>query len=629
MKSVFKKRDSDKSPSTPPARPGIISEPSVFKIGAAGDYGDEPKKKRSFMSRLFRKQKEEYKNNVEVALDLQMKDDSEVKEDEEVVDFLGMKVDEKIPEVKSAHGLLEEKKHHHHFKLPSFLTPHHHHHKKEEEKRISKEEEEASRVIARAFKQRKDLKEGRTLRLKLKEEQMNKTGDEGKQDETATEKEKEGVKVKKVEESKSWTKKLIPKIPVPHLFGHRSHAHLDIHDNPKLRSCISMIRLNEQLFWMTLASLLGNFLVAFFRLIFTGRGVSILEFSAALIFFVIISHRLLAYISGGILRYILRGDLISAGRWDIHFGWVSYRGFMDRNQLVLHNVIWLNPPSYNKTPFFLHIKEIVVSFSLLDIISFARFFKALRLEMVMVDGVELFIERSATSLNLWGAIGDDGDNRGFLKKTIQGVFSAFLDNIKSRLNPANLAKMFDFHKRVKEAEQVEFDFPTIELYRFLLFDMILHPLDLLSSKHVKTSSLSDILTPYMFIPHDEMLGKVVTPDGEKKKEPLRGDLFALKFGDAFTSGMLKDNYDNIAILLADSAANQSKHAITHIFHGLKLRKGKETGTNGEVGEEEEESAGAIVETPPSKTTFSSGMARLGSLGGQPKDKSNLVGKYPH
>ena len=53
-------------------------------------------------------------------------------------------------------------------------------------------------------------------------------------------------------------------------------------------------------------------------------------------------------------------------------GWISYRGFLDVNQLVLHNVMWRNPPAFADTPFLLRIRQLQVSFHPLHLISFRR-----------------------------------------------------------------------------------------------------------------------------------------------------------------------------------------------------------------------------------------------------------------
>ena len=78
------------------------------------------------------------------------------------------------------------------------------------------------------------------------------------------------------------------------------------------------------------------------------------------LFFSVISHRVLGVLSCILLRFWLRNyQWANDGRFDIHCAWASWRGFLDKNQVVFHDVIWHNPPEFVNTPFLYHAKVMI------------------------------------------------------------------------------------------------------------------------------------------------------------------------------------------------------------------------------------------------------------------------------
>lgn len=110
------------------------------------------------------------------------------------------------------------------------------------------------------------------------------------------------------------------------------------------------------------------------------------------------SHRVLGYIAGlGLrlfLRWLFKVPLTQTGVFDIHFSWISWRGFLDKNEVVIRHGIFRNPPSFNKTPFLLYVKEITVSFDLFEFIKLCAYGKEIVFDMVLLDNVEIFFERT-------------------------------------------------------------------------------------------------------------------------------------------------------------------------------------------------------------------------------------------
>lgn len=164
--------------------------------------------------------------------------------------------------------------------------------------------------------------------------------------------------------------------------------------------------------------------------------------------FFLISHRVIGYLLGLILRVILRKSFQAAsdGKFEIYIGWVSYRGLLDRNQLVISNLMWLNPPEFKKSPFLLRCSEISVSFNFWDMINTVRFVKAIKFEEIIIDSLEVYFERVTTSttensLNVWAAIGvkDKDAEKSMLRGVIMGIWQAIINRMKK-----NITKPFSF-----------------------------------------------------------------------------------------------------------------------------------------------------------------------------------------
>lgn len=134
-----------------------------------------------------------------------------------------------------------------------------------------------------------------------------------------------------------------------------------------------------------------------------------------LLILLLFSHRLIAYSVCFLIRQVLRSLLCAwyEGAFDFDIGWISYRGFFDRNEIVISNIIFRNPPQYSKTPFLLHIKEISVAVDFGSIYGLSVRGDPLVMDHVIVNGLDLQIERvgsefevfDAASLNILAAFG--------------------------------------------------------------------------------------------------------------------------------------------------------------------------------------------------------------------------------
>ncbi len=81
-------------------------------------------------------------------------------------------------------------------------------------------------------------------------------------------------------------------------------------------------------------------------------------------------HRIFGFIAGSILREILGTNKTPGnGKFNIHFDYIAFRLGLDCNQIVIANVKWLNTDVFKHTPYFLNIKEIVVSFDIMSVLN--------------------------------------------------------------------------------------------------------------------------------------------------------------------------------------------------------------------------------------------------------------------
>ena len=143
-------------------------------------------------------------------------------------------------------------------------------------------------------------------------------------------------------------------------------------------------------------------LVRLFQYVVLGHSVNILGLTTMQVLlyalaFAVIAHRLIAYIAGLIIRIVLRNQMSYNGKYDIHIGWISYRGILDRCEVVIHNLVWRNPSEhFHRSPYILHVKEVSVSIRTADLIAMLRdpYNGVIKVHQVLIDTVEVFIEKS-------------------------------------------------------------------------------------------------------------------------------------------------------------------------------------------------------------------------------------------
>lgn len=292
---------------------------------------------------------------------------------------------------------------------------------------------------------------------------------------------------------------------------------------------------------------------------------------AALIFLCLFGHRLLAYLGGLLLRRWLRNSASNNGFFDIHVGWVSLRGPLDHTQLVLHDVLWENHPSFRRTPYLLHASELSVSLCLVDLPALLRL-RAVKLQDVVVDSLEVFFERAdmmittaSTSerqlerdyLNVWAALGvcDGSAAREGVRTVVGALFHLIMEKLAEKMVHRPMHSLLHGAKPFRKYEHPPL---TVELRRLFVLDLVVHPLQLLSGCSAQSSGMADMIhIPLMFLTHKEL--------GGKNGQALPADEFGDRFGEAFAAVLFANNAASIVALLTASAGKKTINAAARFF----------------------------------------------------------------
>lgn len=175
-------------------------------------------------------------------------------------------------------------------------------------------------------------------------------------------------------------------------------------------------------------------------------------------------HRILGYLAGAALRFRFKRRQRNVlgnknpGLYDIHFGWLSIRLGFDRSQIIFHNIVWRNPPAYNRTPYFLYIHDLTFT------INFPRFAYALYtrdpvpIDLVVFDGVEVHMERNDSNemLNFWYAVGKRTPEEekiafaAFLKDAVEKMKRRMKEDMAERF--IQISELIPFMKHTSQSE---------------------------------------------------------------------------------------------------------------------------------------------------------------------------------
>mmetsp|Transcript_5768 Transcript_5768/g.5960 ORF Transcript_5768/g.5960 Transcript_5768/m.5960 type:complete len:569 (-) Transcript_5768:244-1950(-) len=305
----------------------------------------------------------------------------------------------------------------------------------------------------------------------------------------------------------------------------------------------------------------------FFRsLVNYRRGSSEISHSITIIFTVcqtlfmmicigLVVHRILGYVTSVILRNILGKHFVhDPYAYNISIGWLSFRGILDKQEIVLHDLTLLNHSSFRKSPFVLYVKELTVTLKLIDVYSFLkqRERSCLRIERVLMETVEVYFERSDShdskySLNWYAAVGEK-DERGRTGGGGGGVHAmvrVIVNKIKEAYDPLHI---YGFVKPMKESRF------AIDMKRLLILDILAHPLDLWSNTHMEPNKSTDITMPSLIMHHDDLTSDSESPGGPR--QPVSGEVFGELVGNKIAQILLSENAVKIANVLSATSANK-------------------------------------------------------------------------
>eukprot|EP01041_Mallomonas_annulata_P007664 gene7663-15685_t len=313
----------------------------------------------------------------------------------------------------------------------------------------------------------------------------------------------------------------------------------------------------------------------------------------------LIMHRVTAFIASFLLRFFLGRLMGVSGAFNIHIGWLSYKGFFDRNEIVLYNVVWMNHPSFIHSPYVLRIKEVSVSFDLLALISTIRFQTPITIDRVYVDGLEVYFERcndktKPFKMNTWAAIGNA--DRKLLWKIIKAIEAIIWEKLSTPFSTDRLlgksssstgaggsanGNSKDNNTLPSETDSTDMDdfiVPTsgggssaaasgseseqlkIVVSRLLAFDVVAHPLDILGSSHTEPTPLTDIYIREISLNRDELT--VPPPKGSSStaRSAISLDDFGDVVGKKLAQELFAANSLKIAALLTANSASKIAHA---------------------------------------------------------------------
>lgn len=344
---------------------------------------------------------------------------------------------------------------------------------------------------------------------------------------------------------------------------------------PGLKHALCLCRENEVLVVLCLVGaasnlflLLGSLVSSVLHRSLPSASLHGMQIVGVILFLALFGHRFLGYIAGFILRGLLRQTWIEQSEiWNIHFGWIAYRGLIDHQQIVFHDVIWLNPAEFNQTPFIVYVKEITISVGIVDLVTILRGMSDLpaltiHIDEITIDGAELYIERASDgAINLWSAMGKSTAKAGSAEKksrtleTMQRSIETFFWKLLQNLR----AKTFKIHLDWKSEEPAPTQ-PFVACDRILVLNVKAHILDLISSSHVPYKKSSAVRLPHWYMKKKQLL--------DANMKPLRFNKFIDKLVDDLTVVLLTSNPVSIPSLLAHSAANNTSNAVSFAVNSV-------------------------------------------------------------
>lgn len=305
-----------------------------------------------------------------------------------------------------------------------------------------------------------------------------------------------------------------------------------------------------------------------------------------LLFFSVVSHRILGVLSCIVLRYWLSNyQWSNDGKFDIHCAWASWRGFLDKNQVVFHDVIWHNPPEFTNTPYLYHAKEIIISFEWMDIYNwFFSNANVFVLREIIIDTMEMFAERCDDSVkvdnsfNYYAAMGikegvEDSENAkkliDFFSSSRKKLMRTFGKNMMraEKLAHASESDKSDHDKHGEDLDDVEDIAKSphtnqqsewrLDLHRLLILRLELTPPADLANNSSTDSSKNNLKVKSLFMRRKHLTGEPSHKRKDGLRKVLRWSRVLSKISDALVSLIVSHNPRALPTLLAKMGYNQT------------------------------------------------------------------------
>eukprot|EP01038_Epipyxis_sp_PR26KG_P015046 gene15046-20245_t len=130
----------------------------------------------------------------------------------------------------------------------------------------------------------------------------------------------------------------------------------------------------------------------------------------------LVAHRLVGTLVGYLIRSNLGCNPPETEKFNISIGWISLRLGLDHNEIVIADILWKNTTRFDKSPYFIRIKEISIVIDIWSI--YPALFsknnndelieKSVIIEEIKIDYVDIHVEKSTDSdhsLSVWSALG--------------------------------------------------------------------------------------------------------------------------------------------------------------------------------------------------------------------------------
>mmetsp|Transcript_24424 Transcript_24424/g.24683 ORF Transcript_24424/g.24683 Transcript_24424/m.24683 type:complete len:526 (+) Transcript_24424:2-1579(+) len=252
-------------------------------------------------------------------------------------------------------------------------------------------------------------------------------------------------------------------------------------------------------------------------------------------------HRLLSCIMGWMFRTKFQLKYKDSGTYRAHFGWISYRGFLDRNEWCIHHILWYNPDNYMKTPYMMYIREVIVTFDVTTVYQMLTLRGPLKIYRIIMDSPEVYVEKEDAGevINCYAAIGFP-NKIGVVKETLESVLKQMKDSLVMKKTDKLSALT-----RMAEARSITY---TYDIDHMIVLNSTVHLLDMINRRHMDTVKNPDVFVKQISIDRDALTASPITSGGPR--QPLTDEEVVYAGADAFISTAMANDTTHFMNLIS-------------------------------------------------------------------------------